>query len=89
MEVDYNIYWVSDLRFLAKYRGLRGYSKLRKADLISLLRSHNASTRKPTEEGTQKQFDSEESDNEDEMYSPFDDSMITEEGAQKQFRTIG
>ena len=38
-----------------------------------------------TEEGAQKQFDPEESDNEDEVYLPFDDPTITEEGAQKQF----
>ena len=52
MEVDYNIFWVSDLRALEKNRGLRGYSKLRKADLISLLRSDDASTRTSTEEVT-------------------------------------
>ena len=47
---------------------------LRKAYLISLLRSHDASTRTST---AQKQFDPEESDNEDEFYP-----MIT---TQKQF----
>ena len=46
MEVDYNIFCVSVLRALAKDRGLRVCFKLRKADLISSLRSHDASTRK-------------------------------------------
>ena len=46
MEVDYNIFCVSDLRALVKDRGLRVYFKLRKADLI---RSHDASTRKGTQ----------------------------------------
>ena len=45
MEVDYNIFCVSELRALAKDCGLQGYSKLRKADLISLLRSHKGHRR--------------------------------------------
>ena len=76
IEVDYNIVWVWDLRYLAKDHGLRDYSKLRKADLISLLRSHDASTRKSIEEGNQKQFDPEESGNEDEVYFSLDDPTI-------------
>ena len=83
-------YWVSDLTALATDRGLRGNSELRKADLISLLRFHDASTRTSMEEGAQTQFDQEESDNEDEVYSPFGDPRIMEEGVQKQilFRRI-
>ena len=77
VEVDYNIFWVSDLRTVAKDRGLWGYSKLRKADLIKLLRFHDVSARKSMEEGTQKQFDPEELDNVDKVYCPFDDPMIT------------
>ena len=80
MKVDYNVFWVLDLRALAE-----DYSKLRKADLISLLRFHDASTRTSAKEVAQKQFDQEGSDNEDEVFLPFDDPTITEEGAQKQF----
>ena len=70
MEVDYNIFWVSDLSALGKYWSLRGYSKLRKADLISLLRSHDLSTQMFTKE--RGQFDPEELDNEVDYpsYSP-------------------
>ena len=68
---------MSELRALARQLGLRSSSKLRKADLISLLRfdpeesdnenkvdspSHD---RTIAEEGEQKQFDPEESDNEE------------------------
>ena len=42
------------------------------------------SARKSAEEGTQKQLDPEESDNQDEVYSPFDDPTITKEGTRKQ-----
>ena len=70
MEVDY-IFLVSNLRSLAKDRGLPCYSKLRKADLISLLRSHDASTRTFTEKGAQ------ESNNE---VDSFDNPTIMEEG---------
>ena len=42
--MDYNIFRASGLRALAKDRCLRGFSKLGKADLISSLRSHDAST---------------------------------------------
>ena len=39
-----------------------------------------------TEEGTQKQFNSEEeSNNEDKVDPPYDDPTIMEEGEQKQF----
>ena len=68
-----------------KHARLRGYSKLRKADLIYLLRSHDGSTRTSMEEEAQKQFNPEELDNEEEVYSPFDDPMITEKGTWKQF----
>ena len=61
--MDYNIFCVSDLRTLAKDRGLQGYSKLRKVDLTSLLRFHDASNNRTST--TQKQFNPEESDNED------------------------
>ena len=44
IEVHYRI--VSDLRALVKNSGLLGYSKSEKAGLISLLRSHDVSTRK-------------------------------------------
>ena len=74
MEVYYKIFSVSDLKALAKDRSLWGYSRLRNADLISLLRSHDASTRKSAE-GAKSNL--EESDNEDELYP-----MIT---TQKQF----
>ena len=50
---------------------------LRKAELISLLRSHNESTLKLM---AQKQLDPEESDNE--VDSPSNDPRIMEEGAQ-------
>ena len=70
MQSNYNALRMSELRALSKDRGLRGYSKLRKADLISLLRSHDASTRTSKEEDAQ--FDPEESDNEDEVDSPSD-----------------
>ena len=76
MGVDYNIFFsMLDLRALAKDRGLRGYSKLRKPDLISLLTSHDASTRKSAEEGIREESD-------DEVFSPSDGPTITK---QKQF----
>ena len=75
MEVDYKIFCISYLKALVKCHGLQGYSKLRKADLISLLRSHNESTRKFMKGGAQ--FDLEELDNEDELYP-----KITGEGTQ-------
>ena len=70
---------MSDLRALSQDRGLRSYSKLRKADLISLLRCHDASTRTSM---AQKQFDPEELDNEDKVNPSSDDPTITEEGTQ-------
>ena len=86
---------IPELRFLAKYRGLRRYSKLRKGDLINLLRfdpeeldnedevNTFSDSSTITEEGTQKQFDPEELDNEVDTFS--NGPTITEEGAQKQF----
>ena len=71
MEPNYNALRMSNLRALAKDRGLQRYSRLRKVDLISLLRFHDASTRAPMEyptimeEGAHKQFDPEESDSEE------------------------
>ena len=71
MEPSYNALMMSNLRDLAKDRSLRRYSRLRKADLISLLRLHDASARASTEyptiteEGAHKQFDPEESDSEE------------------------
>ena len=80
MEVDYNGLRMSELRALAKDRGLWSYSRLRKADLISLLRFHDASTRTFTEEGAQ--YNPEKLNNEDD--SPSDElyKMIMEEGTQ-------
>ena len=86
MQPNYNALRMSEQRALAKDRGLREYSELRKADLISLLRSHDASTQASKEE--RAQFDSEEElDKEDEVDSPSDESYqtIMEEGAQRQF----
>ena len=76
MEVDYNIFGVLELRVFAKVRDSW-------AILIGLLRFYDARTRTSTEEGAQKQFDSEELDNE--VNPSSDDPTITEEGAQKQF----
>ena len=45
---NYSNVRVIDLRALAKEGGLRGYSKLRKAELINLPRSHDVSTRTST-----------------------------------------
>ena len=36
---DFSSYTVSELRDVAKSRGLKGYSSLRKADLVNLLTS--------------------------------------------------
>ena len=58
------------MRALVKDRGLWGYFRLRKADLISLLRFHDAITPKSMEGGVQKQFDSEESDHKDKLDYP-------------------
>ena len=52
--------------------------------LISLIIFHDASAGTST---AQKQFDPEESDNEDELSSSSNNPMITEEGVQKQFNT--
>ena len=38
--MEYNLKTVSDLRAIARVRGFSGYSRLRKADLISMLLSH-------------------------------------------------
>ena len=80
MEADYNTLRMSELRALTKDLGLWGYSRLKKADLISLLRFHDASTRTSMEEGAP--FDPEKLNNEDD--SPFDAlyQMIMEERAQ-------
>ena len=78
MEVNYNIFWVSDMSALGKHWSLRGYSKLRKAGLISLLRSHYVSTQMFTKE--RGQFDPEESDNEVD-YPSYGPTIM----AQKQF----
>ena len=51
IEVDYNIFREPELRALVKNRGVQGYSGLRKADLISILRFHSECTRASTEEG--------------------------------------
>ena len=77
MEPNYNALRTPELRALMKDCGLRGYSKLRNADLISLIRSQDASTRTSTKGVAQKQFDPEESDNDDEVYLPFDAPTIT------------
>ena len=64
MESNYSTLRVSELRGIAKERELRQYSKLRKADLISLLRfdsegsDNEVDDPKITEEGVQKQFNS-------------------------------
>ena len=54
---------MSEPRAFAKDHGLWGYSRLKKAELISSIRFHNESARTPVKEGAQKQFDPEESDN--------------------------
>ena len=79
MQPNYNALRMSEQRALAKDRGLRGYSDLRKADLISLQRSHDATTQASVEEIAQFE--------EDEVDSPSDESYqtIMEEGAQRQF----
>ena len=49
---------MSNLRALTMNdRTLMGYSKFRKADLISLIRTHDASTRTSMEEGAQEELD--------------------------------
>ena len=64
MEVDYNIFWVSDLKALVKDPGLW------KADTVRLQRSHNANTQKSIKEG--EQFDPEKLD--------FSDNLMVTEG---------
>ena len=59
MEPNYEALTIPELRFLVKYYGLRHYSELRKADLISLVRFHDASTLTFT---AQKRFDPEENE---------------------------
>ena len=76
MEVGYNVFWVSELRALPKDLGLQDYSRVRKADLISLIRLHDASGHDP-----------EESENEEKVNSSSNHPRITEEGPQKQFDT--
>ena len=81
MEPNYEALTILDLRTLAKYRGLRHYSKLQKADLISLLRfdaeesDNKVDDPKIKEKGAQ--FDPEKSDKEEDSF--FDDPKITEQ----------
>ena len=77
MEPNYNTSRMSELRAIAKDRGLGGYSRLRKAGLISFLRfdpeesvnedkvdpPSNELYPKIMEERAQKRFNPEESDN--------------------------
>ena len=80
MESNYNTLRMSELRDLAKEHGLRHCSKLRKAYLISLLRfdsegsDNEVDDPKITEEGVQKQFNSE-----DEVDPSSDEPKITEQ----------
>ena len=87
MGPSYNALRMSELRALAKDCSLRCYSKLRKADPISLPRfdpeesdsevGSPSDDPKMLEEGAQKQLDSE-----DKVNSPSCDQMIAEEGTQ-------